>query len=235
MVKTQTKIDYSTLKYCIENNIFKPFVLYTKIKACYNHSIIYNYNPNKLAKLTGLHHKTITRYVKKLIQHNLAELHHGNLLFKKPLYKKGTKFLYIETRPWITFNEIKERIETLLLHSNAIMQSFNIYGKCGKNRGNLSERQKRKARKHFSKLNLAEIESNPDILFTTRGIGRLFNFSHSTAANMLKKLTKRKYIKTSRRVDLVDGNLFDNTYFGHIFLCNNKLWIDRGITIRFLI
>ena len=70
--------------YAAELGILKPYSVYVKVKSIYRHSIIYNYTPNKLSRVTKLHHKTIKRYVDKLIKYKFCELRNGHLLFKAP-------------------------------------------------------------------------------------------------------------------------------------------------------
>jgi DNA-binding MarR family transcriptional regulator len=239
-IKSRTKVDYSTLKYALDNNIFKQFVLYIKVKSVFKHSIIYDYTPSKLAKLVGIHCKTAKRYVKKLEHHGLVKFQKKNLLFVKPLYQKPTKFLYIETRPWTTFIGIQERLETLTLKSNAVMQAFRAYSNCGKVIGyDLNWKQKRKAVKRATKSKLPSfhpLEKQYQVLFTCSKIAKIFKCSKATSSNMLKRLRKHGYIETKRIVDKFEGNFFDlfhNSQFLYTFSYKNALYIDRGVQLRF--
>ena len=86
----------------------------------YYHSIIYNYTPNKLAKLTGLHHKTVKRYVQCLQNMGLIEHRDGNLHLKKV---KGLK-LWVETRPYTSYEGILQRIYFIYLINNKRQQTL---------------------------------------------------------------------------------------------------------------
>jgi hypothetical protein len=80
-MKHSTCFDIAVLEYGAKNKILKPLALFYSVKAKYRHSIIYNYTPRKLAKLTKLHPKTIERYVKKLESHGFIKHRDGHLLF----------------------------------------------------------------------------------------------------------------------------------------------------------
>lgn len=213
-MKPSTTFNIELLGYGCKNKILKPLALYYLVKAKYNHSIIYNYTPNKLSKLTGLHWKTITRYVKKLQDHGLVEFRDGHLLFKK--YQEGIK-KRLATRPYTSFDGILNRIYFLILMNNKAQQTYNCVKKHGIYVETMNERTRKKALRKAN-IQRPSLESVQTPVVTVRGASKLFNLSNNSAFNILSNLKKKNYLNFTpliekvgkiKKTSLMRGNYFN--------------------------
>jgi len=170
----------------------KPLALYYLLKAKYHHSIVFEYSPHKLSKLTGLHHKTIKRYLKKLDQLDLIVKRDGHLLFKK---QRGGVLKRISTRPWTSYKEILNRIYLLTILNNLKQQKYKLANKYGINVGTLSPSTRRKAIKGVT-LQKPGLENALKPVITIQSVSKLFNVSLPTSFRILKELKNKRYIKT---------------------------------------
>ena len=137
------------------------------VKAKYQHSIIYNYNPYKLLIQTGLHPKTIVRYVYRLIEEELAILRDEHLLFVSSMKKAKGLLITLPTRPYTSFEGILNRIYYLILINNKAEQKFNIAKRYGINIGELKPKTRRKALKQAD-LEQVSLESIFKPIITVR-------------------------------------------------------------------
>jgi hypothetical protein len=53
------------------------------VKQLFRGSMIYDYNPNKLAKMLGMNYNTVKKYVAVLLENNVAIINNGNLVIKQ--------------------------------------------------------------------------------------------------------------------------------------------------------
>jgi len=219
-MKTSTGFDIALIKDATSEKMLKPLALFYLIKAKFNHSIIYNYTPNKLSKLTGLHPKTITRYVNKLINCGLCVLRDGNLLFVKT---KGIK-KYVETRPYTSYKGILRRIYFIYLMNNKSQQKYQLARRYGIKIEALSPKARRKALKGI-KLEKIGLESSIKPIMSITGASKLFNVSKNTAFNILKDLKDNNFIKTKPHTRVISKAkpLKYNTLKGYFFNKNGYL------------
>ena len=169
MRTTGAKIYLSMAEYAIANKIQKPYSLYLSTKAKYSHSIIYNFNYNKLAKTFHVDPKTAKRYIRKLIDHKFCEIHHNNLVFRSQqkvmvdndLYteynnkKYYGEYLKLKVPAVTSINQIYTKLFEYILSNNLLQQEYNnviMSGKFGEH-FKLGSRTKDKAiYKHLKRI-----------------------------------------------------------------------------------
>ena len=196
-MKYRTRLNIKLLHYAAENRIDKPIGLYYLVKAKYKNSTFYNYTPYRLSKQTGLHHKTIKRYVNKLIAHNLAEINGNNLVMKKPLGK--SRSVTIQTAPYMSFESILRRIRYQLIQDNLRQQQFMIAVNFGKSFDKLNLTDKKKAMKRFKDKPI-ELASEITPVITCNSASRLFGRSRITANRYIHDLVKNNYIEAKNKI-----------------------------------
>lgn len=197
LLKFRTRLNIKLLHYAAENRIDKPLGLYYLVKAKYKNSTFYNYTPYRLSKQTGLHHKTVKRYVNKLIEHNLAEINGKNLVMKKPL--ENSRTITIQTAPYMSFESILRRIRYQLIQDNLRQQQFMIAVNFGKSFDKLNSSDKKKAIKRFQNKPI-ELESEITTAITCNSAGRLFGRSRITANRYIHDLIKNNYINVKNKI-----------------------------------
>lgn len=212
-MKNSTRFDIGLLEYSAKTKMLKQITFFYMVKAKFKHSIIYNYTPNKLAKLTGLHWKTTDRYVKRLIKEEFCELRDGHLLFKRVNMKRGKKI--VETRPYTSFDGMLKRIYTVLLINNKKQQEFRIATNYGINIDKLNPRLKRKA---LRQADLSRGLGSSKPITSIHGASKIFNTSKVTAQKVLKSLKEHHYIdlkpliKKHKRMPIKQANGFGYFY-----------------------
>jgi len=211
----------------------KPLALYYLIKAKYSHSIIYSYSYAKLSSLTGLHSKTIQRYINVLIKEDLVEERDGNLLFRKaskvlriPFDKnnpKKQKFATtcLSTRPYMSFKGMLNRIEFLTINNNLHQQKYNISLTYGIGIGEMKPHTKRKILKNV-KIDDMGLESIKRPVITIGSVSRLFKCSNVTAIKIIRKLIQHNYISTKALVEFIGYIKKDARYLGGNYFNKGK-------------
>jgi DNA-binding Lrp family transcriptional regulator len=193
-MKHSTCFDIAVLEYGVKNKILKPLALFYSVKAKYRHSIIYNYTPRKLAKLTKLHPKTIERYVKKLESHGFIKHRDGHLLFisrHKLDLSKGWR--HIQTIPWTSFEGILNRMYFVILINNKTQQQYKIACNYENKLGVVNPHLRKKAIRNYSSKERGLENSSIPILSVTSAT-RLFNTSRNKAHSILKALQRNNYL-----------------------------------------
>lgn len=212
--------------------------MFYQVKSKFKHSIIYNYTPNKLSKLTGLHHKTTERYVKKLINDDFCELRNGHLLFKTKKrilpdkeYRKS-KYSF-ETRPYTSFDGILKRIYTILILNNKEQQKFKIAANYGQYVGEMNPRTFKKALRQADIKDRGLASSNRPVI-SLSGVSRLLNVSRGTSFKIMRGLKKRKYLKMTSFVLSFKSPIPVKYYsgLGHCFRRGNYINIHLGREIN---
>lgn len=257
-MRTWQKVNINILKYAVEQGLMKPFCLFLLAKINFpKHTIFYNYSPDRLAKRLKLHPKTVSRYVKKLINAGFCELHNGNLLCRnmdkiaEDLGLEKDLKRTIQVRPWNTLEQIELRLYNLILKLNAIQQDFQIVINHGTKNANsmLSKGMLKKAQKERERLLIwkgdPEASEDSNTRFCScRQVARLFNTSHTEANVILKKLVRAKYLKSKMRIEiwqncasfeqflLVCKGLNENLP-GYFFFKGGKIWRHRGRELEF--
>jgi transposase len=216
-VKISTSFNIALIELASKEKFIKHLALYYLIKAKFHHSIIYNYTPNKLAKLSGLHHKTVVRYVEKLKQQGLALERDGNLLFVKSSKVVKGIFRNLPTRPYTSFNGILDRLHYLLIINNKAKQTFKTAQRYGNNLDQLNPRVRRKAIKQ-ARIEQPRLDSITKPVLTVRNASKMFNVSQRTAANIINNLKRKNYIKLRAYVKCIgrikkSSLFFDGSYF----------------------
>lgn len=235
-MKISTAFDYGILTYAVKNNILKPIALYYLIKAKYKHSIIYNYTPNKLAKLAKLHHKTILRYVKKLEQHGFVSLKNNHLHFTgrhKIEIDEPRGHKIVQTRPYTSFEGILRRINYVIIVNNISKQKFRIATRYGKGIDDLNVRTKRKAIRQ-AKLEKPSLENSDKAIISTTNAEKLFNVTRATAHRILKDLKDNNFLKFLPVINEIDtrGNTKYVSGLGYYFNKGKSLYQYLGQEIQ---
>ena len=229
-MKTITSFNNALIEYSAKERMLKPLALYYLVKAKFNHSIIFNYTPNKLAKMTGLHHKTVVRYVKRLMDEKLVEFRDGHLTFKKSTVEGFTTKL--PTAPYTSFEGILDRIHYIILINNKAKQAYNIAVKYGHYADLLNARARKKAIRN-ARIQDPTLESITKPVITVRNASKLFNTSIPTAANIINSLEKKKYLKLKGYVKII-GRMPKSKYHDGSYFASNGLlfrYLGRIITI----
>ena len=244
ILKKSTTFDIASLLYAAKHKMLKEIALYYAVKAKFHHSIIYGYNPHKLAELVGVHHKTAERYVKKLIKEEFCLMRDGNLLFRASnkvfVNKEFRKSkINLKTRPYTSYKGILRRIQTVLLLNNKQQQKFKIasrYGNPNVVKG-LNERTKRKALRLYrleAKQEVLELENIEKPIISVFGASKLFNVSKGTSLKILSELKRLNYLEMKpyiRAMNKTEVRKSDSKYFpkfGHLFFRGNYPYIYYG-------
>jgi Mn-dependent DtxR family transcriptional regulator len=224
-MKTTTCFNIKIIENAMAKGYTKPLALYYLIKAKFWKSVIYDYTPYKLSQLSGLHHKTVKRYVARLEKEGLVQFNHGHLFFisgKK--IAKGT-LKKLPTRPYTSFDGILKRIYTAAALNNREQQNFNIAVKCGTNIGQLSERTRRKALRR-ARLEPITLESITVPIISVHSASKLFNVSKNTSAKILRELKNYNYLKLNPYVKRI-GRFPKHPSFLNGSYFNSNGWLFR--------
>ncbi len=231
-MKQSTTFSIPLLELAAKEKYLKPLALYYLVKAKYQHSIIYNYNPYKLSIQTGLHHKTINQYVSKLQKEELVILRDEHLLFISSKKKiKGT-LRTLPTRPYTSFEGILNRIYYLILLNNKAEQKYNIAKRYGINIGELKPKTRRKALKQAN-LEKVSLESIVKPIITVRSASILFNTSLCTTVKILNNLESKNYLQFNPFIKYVGKIKKDSKYLpDNYFNKEDRLYIYLGREIK---
>lgn len=258
-MKSWQKININLLKYTVENNLFKPFCLFLLVKINFaRHTVFYNYSPIRLARRLNLHPKTVSRYVKKLINAGFCELHNGNLLCRnmdkiaEDLGLDKDLKRTIPVRPWNTLEQMKLRLYNLILKLNAVQQDFQIVmnhgtksANCLLSKGMLKKAQKERERLLSWKGNPEASDDSNTKFCSSRQVARLFNTSHTEANMILRKLVRANFLKEKMRIEvwqncvsfeqflLICKGLNENLP-GYFYFKGGKILRHRGRELEFL-
>lgn len=239
-LKQSTSFDIGLLEYASKTKMLKPIALFYLIKAKFHHSIIYNYNPYKLSKTIGLHHKTVDRYVKKLIKEDFCELRDGHLLFRAtkkilPAKESRKSRRNLQTRPYTSFQGILNRIYTVILLNNKEQQKFRIATHYGKHIGQLNPRTQKKAKK-LANLEDRGLANSQKAITSISGASRLFNLSKVTSHRILTRLRTLNYLKMNSVIECLGKvNPPDFKYYyglGHLYFKRGYLYLYLGREIQ---
>ena len=224
-MKKSTCFNIGLIELAIKGKYLKALAFYYLIKAKFSHAIIYNYTPNKLAKLSGLHHQTVNRYVSKLLKVGLAIERDGHLLFVKSSKVVKGKLIILPTRPYTSFEGILDRLHYTILINNKAKQTYKTAFWHEQTYRQLNPKVQRKIVRQASKTNIEQVglESTKPVL-TVRNASKMFNVSQRTAANIINNLKKKNYIKLRpyiQRIGKIKKSSFlDGSYFnsnGYLF------------------
>jgi len=180
-------IHYSILHDFAEQGRIKQLAYFLQVKG-YTKSVIYDFNYNKLSKLTNLHWKTCKRYTENLISMGYCEIHGNNLLFKNqikllPNDKKAKVIFGIQIK---SFSSILNQLYAKVITNNHNQQLYNS----GK-----SKRIKNKKVLRILKKSLLK-----EIHISSRSIAKLLNVSFVTANKIISDLNKLSYLKTKPKI-----------------------------------
>ena len=233
----------------------KLLSVYLKLKS-FDNSTYYNYKAYRFSKFIGMSDSTTARYVRKLVSLGLIVKHHGNItavgqhrfLSQKQMYRKGWRLIEISS-----IENLKSQQYMLLLKQE-------------------EARQRRAIKKRIKDLNKIRERSNPDdpatksqelflqrnfipeMIFSTRGLGKLFNVSHTKANQILKELQSTGLINMKNKYEVIghinnpvnsdERSLVKSTkgfnierdeqIFGHLFVKGNRIYVHRGRVINIL-
>lgn len=167
-----------------DKRLIKPLAFYLIVKSRTN-SVIYNYNPHRMSKITKLNYRTCQKYVDLLINAGLCELHNRNLIFKNQ-YKLGSGYRHKLEHG--SFKHVVNQLYSILILNNKKQQRFNAGNKISTNKA---------VRKTLTK----SIENN--IFFSSRSIARTLGVSRSSAMNILSKLKSNKILSIEERLKFI--------------------------------
>lgn len=167
-----------------DDKLIKPLAFYLIAKSRTN-SVIYNYNPHRLSKITKLNYRTCQKYVDLLVNNGLCEIHKGNLTFKNQ-YKLGKGYRHKLEHG--SFKHVVNQLYSIILLNNKKQQRFNAANKISTN-------------KTLKKILTKSIENN--IFFSSRSIARTLGVSRSSAINILRKLKSDKIINIEERLKFI--------------------------------
>lgn len=235
------KLNYELTEYATKHGILKQYAFYVCCKSLFErHTIVFNYNPTRLGRLTGKHRKTVSRYVEKLTAHGFCTMHSGNLLFRNQ-DKIATDLNLdpsIKRKIPITnnFNEILTQLEYLLLKTHDDRQYYRGFRKLKtKIAPNLSMRQFQRS---YAKFAIRTYHSS-------RSVGKLFGCSNVTANVKIKKLVHEKLIETKEIIRTICTGKISFQYFypqqvhinanrpGYFFYKGDSVYVHTGLKIKF--
>lgn len=203
-----------------DDKLIKPLAFYLIVKSRTN-SIIYDYNPHRLSKITKLNYRTCQKYVDLLINAGFCELHNKNLTFKNQYKLAGG---YRHKLEHGSFKHVVNQLYSILILNHKKQQRFNAANKICTN-------------KTVKKTLTKSIENN--IFLSSRSIARTLELSRSTVMNILKKLQSNRIIKYEERLKFIKfmkGKEFalfvrniDNS-FNYRFI-KGCLYLHQGIRI----
>lgn len=225
-----------------------PYLFYFYFKSKFRNSIIYNYTPEKLSKLTGVSINTVRKYIGILKEDKMVKMHLNNLVFvsiykvksryddfRKLQDKRKLQIIFVKTRPWITFDNFKDRINLVLIHNNIQQQKW--MQKCkefGNVSGNLSScnlKDYKKFNKHYKTE-----ETSYYIRNSCRQLSRVLCMSISNVAKLLIRLKEKGYISLNHEIQLVTRHkMFDYDYYkgiAYFFSTINGSYIHLGSVIK---
>jgi len=236
-----------------ELDIMKQYALFVKVKSIYRHSIIYNYTPSKLAKITGLHRKTVDRYVKKLIANGFCEMRNGHLLFKKPKKIIGkSKSVQIIIKKNYSQERILDIIYLSLIKDNKRQQAFNIAVEFGSKSITRAMKFLRNYEINLNEKNLIKkimvskgsekknrLANRP--IFTVKSLANLFSVSVPTSRATIQRLKNYHRIKTRNEYKFLGKFLADRNFAlflsynpGKYSIRNRKLYRLIGFSISLM-
>ena len=192
------QVKFGLIDYATENRILRPVALYLTLKLKYRNTIIYNYNPHKVSKLTGVSHKTVKRYINRLIEHKFVYINDsGHLVLRKQSkvkqdvtgeWKGIRKLLVLEkNRIDIKFSDVLLKVKYLVIKTDSVRQRY----------------AREKSLKKLKGLTSREVKLNEQALkprISTRQLARLFKTSPNTARSWLHSLEAQGLIHVKQHI-----------------------------------
>lgn len=217
----------------------KAVALFYFIKVRYSNSTIYNYNPNKVSKLTGFGYNLSKKLVEVLIRSGYARLHNGNLTMIKVKgryrsgYKKHTSENFdIEQISTIILVESLKEQERRQKHIIKLKEDINKL----QDASHLRKNEIKKLIKFRDGLSKSEILLD-NVIVTVRKLATLWNVSHTTAMRILKYLKDKGLIQTKELIEKIgqfSGNVPFSLNLGHSYSYNGYLYHHYGSMITFI-
>lgn len=223
------------------------------IKNTYKvNTIIYNWNYNKITKLTGIHPKTAKKYINRLLKEELCEIQGNNLCFKSQariskeleLGKTVKKHLTCELD---NVKEVTDNLYLMLIKINATRQKymadhrpvdFNV------TRIEMTKYEEFQWDENIKRYFIENEKQDMNVYFSSRSIGNLTLKSHVTALKFLRRLRKKHFLIFKSRIEKIKGidfseyisyiNILNSFKQGYYFYKNGYLKCHHGMEIKFM-
>ena len=216
----------------------KELTLFFYIKVLYQHSIIYDYKPEKLSKLTGLAPNTIRKYVGNLKSIGYVENHKGNLLFKSKSKFDELEQIGFRRKNYTKTNykDFTDLFNLSLIENNIRAQNWAIKQHKLSNPKRIRPKasQIRNAKENIKNWK----EFNNEVLLSSRGLSKVLNLSHTTIVKMLKRLQEKGIIKIKMNIQKVFfGSYSDFLHFKSLnsdlyyFYSKRTVFVHKGIIL----
>ena len=224
------KVHMDLANYAAEHNLLKAYAMYLSSKTKYRNSTVYTFNYNRLAHIFSIDPKTAKRYTRKLLDHNFATIHHGNITFRSPykvmsdlnLGKYGSKEYYIrinkkpaqlpyykaDARPYTPIKNIYQRILYLMLRNNARQQEFMLRQRTDKSSGKIKLNEK-----EVRKIVRAKINATDKIWYARR-MNIRYSIPESETLNALATEPKPDQFSSEKFSDIIISSSGAASLFG---------------------
>ncbi len=196
-IKINTKI---SPKMVLQAENQKAILFFFFIKSKFSHSIIYNYNPTKLARLSGISPNTIRRYIRDLKKKRYLSITNKHLHLKST--KKiadGDRLIKVESKPWTTWRQFENRVYAQLIKLNLLQQEYHYRMKGGfyGNRKKVKLSVLKNYHKQHGKYREESVNSPHS---SVRQLSKYFGKSTYWVSEKLKLLRAMGYIKTKQHI-----------------------------------
>lgn len=213
----------------------KALAMYFTLKRLFKTGVFYNYNPAKLTKLTNCSRYIVSRYVKKMIDYNLAHMHNGNLClysfreFKKNVDKHEKSLVYIRNYEYSTFQEALQEVKYAIFNYDIISPRKYFVDM----RSDIVKSIKAVKKAIKKGYDISRIEKTDAIRVSYRTIARKMNMYQSQVRNFLEEAINddilKEFMFEYESLDLKGYNLNYRDEIGnYIFSNSDGVNIHRG-------
>jgi predicted transcriptional regulator len=207
----------------------KSLALFHKLKKLYSHSIVHDYNTDKLAYQVGLNPKTVKKYVDNMVKFGIAEIRNGDLHLKK--IAPDNHLCTIKFKATDTINHIEALLYGKLLHEIKARQKYQIKRK-RLNKRIIEEPHGKADMKKRRKLLLQNpVQPEPfDYRISVESLTRKLNISKGKLRQVIGVLVKEGLLVTMRRVVKLGNATWDMFKRGRAFLLHDfgYCWFWKG-------
>ena len=237
------KIAYYHPKLMTEGMSIYDASIYMRFKG-FKNSTYYGSSVRGLAELFNQPIRKISRSVNTLIKHGYLRKHHGNITAtaKKKIISRKSKmpkngWVSIDVRD-VDYIEFQLRYHVMRL--NSIHQQHAI-----KRKQKEITKMTGRANPQDSAKALVDLRRNfcGNVLFGTRGLGRLWGISHTKASQVLRQMERHGMVHTSRLKEVLHRekptnlkgmSLTIESEKAYTYLQDGRLVADRGTQVFFL-
>jgi len=236
--------EISTHPEIIKNYDTKTLAFYYVLKSRFSNSTVYNCNKSTIKRRTGISYYLISKYIKLLIESELAYFRDGNLVLismykiQDSNYSQG----YFEFKPR-SFSECVLQLRYSLLKQNILQQEYVLKKKLDitdlqNETTSHSYKYTRKLMKMRDRGDYTEKALNR-IVTSSRKVSKLLNVSLGTANAFLKELAQMGWIYIREKVIKMgeEANIYGkpiDVKLGYFYNSNGSMWYSLGSEIRIL-